>query len=621
VKRTVLFIAVILVVLGLGCQLQRCRSGTEPTPVRVDSATLRLTNGGRIVGFTEGNGTHAWLGIPFARAPVGELRWKAALPADEWEGTREALRTGSVCTQIGGLLGGVPKEQHGKAIGSEDCLFLNVRAPAFAPDGIPQGEDRLPVMLWIHGGGNTIGHGGNYDGKTFVAEHRVVFITINYRLGPLGWFSHPAFRGTGTTPEDRSGNYGTLDVIRALTWVRDNISAFGGDPGNVTVFGESAGARNTVTMLLSPKARGLLHRAAVQSGGSTTITRARAENYRDAPEPGHAYSSRETINQLLIADGIAADRAAAKIRQDEMSDREIAAYLRSKGSYDILGVYEPRTGGMLSVPQLFRDGVVLPGESALDVFRDVSRYNAVPVILGTNRDEHKLFMVRDPEYVDIYFGLYMRMKDPELYELVAGYRTDIRKATGVDRLAAVLSESQGPSVYAYRFDWDEEPSILGMDMSAFLGAAHGVEIPFVFDNFASGFLARYLNSDQNLPGREALADSMSSYWAEFAYGGAPGRGRDGKQRVWRPWNNSPGRGDKFIIFDTPSDGGIRMSSDTIGLAEVRARLLAETDLGNQQEHCQMYVIALSDSELWDDEEYASLGREGCGGYPKQTYMR
>ena len=153
------------------------------------------------------------------------------------------------------------------------------------------------------------------------------------------------------------------------------------------------------------------------------------------------------------------------------------------------------------------------------------------------------------------------------------------------------------------------------------GAAHGVEIPFVFDNFSSGFLARYVNSEGNRPGREALASSMSSYWAEFADRGAPGRGRDGKQPEWRPWENGPGKADKFVIFDTPADGGIRMSSETMGLEEVRARLLAETGFRDQEDHCEMYVAALADSELWDDEEYASLGREGCGSYPKQAYSR
>jgi len=617
VKRIGFLIVVILVVVGVGYWLQRSRSEPEPEPVSADPVTLRLTSSGSVIGFAEDNGTHAWLGIPFARPPVGEWRWRAPLPPDDWKGTREALSIGSVCPQIGGLLGGVPDELHGKPIGSEDCLFLNIRAPASAPGQRAQ----LPVMVWIHGGGNTIGHGGNYDGSVFVAQYGVVFVTLNYRLGPLGWFSHPALRGEGTTPEDRSGNYGTLDVIRALSWVKGNIAAFGGDPERVTVFGESAGARNTITMMLSPKARGLFHRAAVQSGGSTTITRARAENYQDAADPGHGSSSREVISRLLIADGIAADRTGAMAHQEQMSDHEIAAYLRSKPAHDVLQMYQSRAAGMLSVPQLFRDGVVLPAEDALEAFSDVSRYNAVPVILGTNRDEHRLFMIRDPEYVNRYLGFYIRMKDPEHYELIDDYRTDIRKAAGVDRIAAALRDSQGPSVYAYRFDWDEEPSILGMDLGVLLGAAHGVEIPFVFNKFDTSFLARYTNSEGNRPGRQALGDSMSSYWAQLAYSGSPGWGRDGKQPEWRPWDNDPGAADKFIIFDTAEDGGIRMSSDTMGLDDLRARLLAETRFRDQEEHCQMYVMALADSELWDDGEYARLGSEGCGSYPKQNYMR
>jgi para-nitrobenzyl esterase len=476
-------------------------------------------------------------------------------------------------------------------------------------------------MLWIHGGGNTIGHAGGYDGSVFVEQHRVVFVTINYRLGPLGWFSHPALRGDDASPEDQSGNYGTLDVIRALTWVRSNIMAFGGDPGNVTVFGESAGARNTVMTMLSPKARGLFHRAAVQSGGSTTITRARGENYRDAEDPGHGSSSREVINRLLIADGIAADRESAMAHQARMDEGEMAEYLRSKPAHDLLKAYPTRAGGMLGVPQLFRDGVVLPAQDALEVFGDRRQYNAVPVILGTNRDEHKLFMIQDPEHVNRYLGFYIRLKDPERYELIDEYRTDMRKAGGVDGIAAVLRDSQGPSVYAYRFDWDEEPSILGMDLSVLLGAAHGMEIPFVFNNFGTSFTTRYTSSEENRPGREALGNSMSSYWAELAYTGSPGRGRDGQQPEWRAWDNTPGAKDKFIIFDTADDGGIRMSSDTIGVDDLRGRLLAETRFKDQEEHCRMYVMALADSDLFDDQEYAGLGSEGCGSYPKQDYMR
>ncbi len=160
-----------------------------------------------------------------------------------------------------------------------------------------------------------------------------------------------------------------------------------------------------------------------------------------------------------------------------------------------------------------------------------------------------------------------------------------------------------------------------MGLSALLGAAHGLEIPFVFNNFDSGFLGSYMSSDENLSGRRALAVAMSSYWAEFAYTGSPGRGRGQNQTEWRPWDNSLGAENKFIILDTPSDGGIRMSSNTVGLGELRERLRAEAGFRSQEEHCETYAIALAGSELWNDDEYARLGREGCGDYPKETYMR
>jgi para-nitrobenzyl esterase len=620
-KRAVLSVALILVVLVIGFRLWQYATRPEPRVVTADPATLRVTGSGPVVGFVEDNGTHAWLGIPFASPPVGELRWRAPLPPDAWERTREALEIGSVCTQIGGLLGGVAESQFGEPIGSEDCLFLNLWAPAFAPGRLPAGDGPLPVMVWLHGGGNTIGHGGSYNGKFLADRYGVIVVTINYRLGPFGWFSHPALRGEGATAEDRSGNYGTLDVIRSLAWVRDNIESFGGDPGNVTVFGESAGARNTVTLLHSPRARGLFHRAIVQSGGSLTMSRARAENYRDAREPGHRCSSREIVNQLLIADGLVTDREAAKARQDRMSDREIAAYLRGKEAYDFLALYKRRSAGMLSLPQLFRDGTVLPPENPLEVFADPDRYNAVPVILGSNRDEYKLFMIWDPEYVKTYFGFYRRMRDPELYERVSSYLTDHKKATGVDEIARILRESQGATVYAYRFDWDEEPSILGMDLSVLLGAAHGLEIPFVFGGVDSGFLGAYIASDGNYPGRKALSDVMSSYWAEFAYSGSPGRGRDGDALEWLPWDKGSPDGVKFIIFDTAADGGIRMASSTTRLRDLNERLLAETGFASQEKHCEIYVKLFEYSDLWDDRDYADLGREGCNGYPRESYAR
>jgi para-nitrobenzyl esterase len=613
-KKIILIILVILIILITGYQFLK-RGNEKPMVPMADPATERLTSTGRVIGYTEDNGSHAWLGIPFAQAPIGEMRWKAPIPAERWEGTRKALTIGPVCTQYGGQLSGVPKDMYGKVVGVEDCLFLNIWAPSFQPEKIPMGDDRLPVMVWIHGGGNSIGHGGSYSGKVLAARYRVIVVTFNYRLGPLGWFSHSALRERRMTPANKSGNYGTLDIIRALTWVKINIAYFGGNPKNITVFGESAGGRNTVSMLLSPMARGLFHRAIVQSGASRIDTMAVAENYWD--EGGHDYSSREVINRLLVADKTAPDREAARTYQEKMSDREIAEYLHKKSSSDILSVYKAWTAGMIYFPNLFQDGTVLPVGDSLEKFKSIARYNAVPVILGTNRDEFKLFMAQNPEYVNRYFRIFVRHKDQKLYNLVARYRSDAWKAFGADEIAAVLRETQGQSVYVYRFDWDEEPSVLGMDMGILLGAAHGMEIPFVFNNFSSGLGLDFLYTEDNRKGRETLSESMSSYWTQFAYSGFPGRGRWGKEIEWNAWDNSPGS-DKFIIFDTLKGGGIRMSSDIITRRVLKERLVAETGFPSQEKHCETYVRLFRNTDLWDSKEYENLG-EGCRDYPAERF--
>ncbi len=253
-------------------------------------------------------------------------------------------------------------------------------------------------MLWIHGGGNSIGRAGFYDGGNLAATHDVVVVAINYRLGPFGWFRHAALRGGESSAAERSGNFGTLDTIRALEWVRENIAAFGGDPDNVTIFGESAGGRNVVSLLLSRRAKGLFHRAIIQSGGMGGSTAAEAENFSDGDPPGHPYSSSEIIASLLVRDGTAPDREAARQHMASMGAADLESYLRGKSHQEILVAYaedpsEPP--GMLNFPQVFRDGAVLPREQPTERLAR-GTYNKVPVILGTNRDENKLFMAFDP---------------------------------------------------------------------------------------------------------------------------------------------------------------------------------------------------------------------------------
>jgi para-nitrobenzyl esterase len=213
--------------------------GQSAAPV-ADPAARRATTTGPVVGMQGAYGNHEWRGLPYAKPPLGALRWRAPQPPDAWTATRVALEFGPPCTQYASQLGGVSGRE-GSVGGSEDCLTLNVYAPRVAENAVPAGDRRWPVMVWIHGGGNSIGESGFYNGGHLAAAENVVVVTINYRLGPFGWFRHAALRADAADAAEQSGNFAVLDHLRALAWVRDNIAAFGGDPDNVTIFGESAG--------------------------------------------------------------------------------------------------------------------------------------------------------------------------------------------------------------------------------------------------------------------------------------------------------------------------------------------------------------------------------------------
>ncbi|MFI5396931.1 MAG: carboxylesterase/lipase family protein [Candidatus Binatia bacterium] len=619
-------LATLIVVVSV-CASGCARSESEP---RVpDPTSRRVTRSGEVLGFQGRYGSHAWLGIPYAKPPVGVLRWRAPQPPDVWTGKREALNFGSPCTQFASPIGGV-KGPVGTPVGSEDCLYLNVYAPQLAATDISNGATRLPVMVWIHGGGNTIGEAAFYNGGNLAVTERVIVVTLNYRLGPFGWFRHPALRGEGTSELDRSGNFGTLDLIRGLEWVRENISAFGGDPDNLTIFGESAGGTNVFTLLLSPRARGLFHRAIVESGGLHLSTVTEGENLTDAAEPGDVNSSNEVLLRLLAKDRTAADRAAALTRLAAMNDATVERYLRGKSNMDILSVYTPmRDLGMVDMPKVFRDGVVLPQEEPMRCLARPDCYNRVPVMLGTNRDENKLFLFADPARVRKFLWIFLRLRDEQRYNLSAEYMAKMWKATGADEPAAAMRAVQGPNVFVYRFDWDEEPRVLGADLSVMLGASHGFEIPFVFGHFDLGRAGNMIFTKKNEPGRMELAAEMMSYWAEFAYAGAPGHGRDGRLREWTPWGESSaaspggtsasGTSPKFVIFNTAAGGGVRMLSDAVTRASVLAAIDADPRLPTQREKCMIFRELTSWSMGMTKKDYPTAGRNGCAAFPFDTY--
>ena len=555
--------------------------------------THRRIAQGEITGYETENGALVWRGIPYAQPPIDDLRWKAPRPPLPWEGTLAAVENGNAPFQGLHLAPPFVDEDGDGFVGSEDCLYLNIFAPAEAT-----AADRLPVMYWIPGGGNVGGHNASpsYDGSVLSQRHRVIVVTINYRLGIMGWFMHPALADKADNPEERSGNWGTLDTIRGLEWVRDNVAQFGGDPGNVTIFGESAGGVNVLSLLLSPLAKGLFHRAISQSGALLEMPLSTALNYMDDEVPGLPNSGPEVVNGILMRDGKADTRDAAKQMQQEMSDEQIRKLLYSQTPAQIHHIVNPDAIRLYPAPRLFSDGAVLPAEPAIDAFA-AGKFNRVPMIIGTNRDERRFYQMQEP------FWQKMLKTAPGDYVRYAAYGALVWKQRYVDDVVRAMKRAEHDDLYVYRFEWDEEGVVDGIDLSTALGAGHTVEIPFVFGR-GNGLTLSLGNPDN--PGRRSLSAAMMSYWTQMAYHGKPGRGRDGKGVEWTPWDSDPETG-KMIIFDTPSDGGIRISSEEVTEEGIKERLLNDRGFKEDRMRRWLYKGIFAGRPAWRDEEYRRLG--------------
>ncbi len=575
-----------------------------------DQATRRALPAGEVVGGVGRYGAHAWLGIPYAQPPVGPLRWRSPQPMPPWTGTREALASGAACMQAASEFGGTDSAPGGTPTGSEDCLTLNVWAPQFLPDAVPAAGKRLPVMVWIHGGGNTVGTASFYDGGNLATTYGMVVVAIQYRLGPFGWLRHDALRAGAADDVERSGNFGTLDQVRALAWVRENVAAFGGDPDNVTVFGESAGGQNVYMMLLAPQARGLFQRAIVESGGLWAMTLAEAEDFADDPQPGHRQSSNEILLRLLQTDG-APDRAAARAKLAAMEPSAVAGWLRAKPANDILLAYDRPPSGLIDMPRVFRDGVVVPDGDLAERLRQPNGWNRVPVMAGTNRDEQKLFLFPDPTRIHYLLGFLPRFVDEPWYQASAEYLSRLWKVVGADGPAQAMTQNQ-PGVFLYRFDWDEEPSVLGADLGQMLGAAHAFEIPFVFGHWDLGRAGNRIFTSANEPGRQALSRAMMSYWAQFARTGNPGKGAGGDLPEWPAWHPTA---PSYIVFDTPAGGGIHLVQATETKDRVLADIQADPRLAAPRARCRILRELAAWGRAYGKAEYA----EACPTFPFDGY--
>jgi len=525
---------------------------------------------GAIQGSLSSDGTTMiWQGVPYAKPPVDDfvyqnyLRWKAPQEPAPWQGVRDATKPALKCTQLNTTDDWLRTGEIDKDSG-EDCLYVNV----FRPNS----SKKLPVYVWIHGGSNNFGSAREYGGAELAVRSDVVVVVVQYRLGPIGWFFHPALQ-SGTDPLSDSGNFGTLDSVQALKWIQKNIEAFGGDPNKVTVTGESAGAHNTMNLVISPLGKGLFNGAMYESGGMAPVT----------ADSGRASANDYVEKLLMFKDGVStpvssATRAIYKQKRIDMENAgTLASYLRGSKAGDLfLAIL--KYGSVPTFP-IIMDGNVMPLGGWIPAIRS-GNYNKMPIILGSNEYELKSFeplfgsivnlfgapstlptygwadlftSVRNnntPKYEDILKTPF----DQDLYDK-AGYFGSLQwKAKNVDSLAHELSQVQD-KVYAYFFKWGG----IGSGPYPFdriYAAGHASEIAFFGLGFDQGLFNLPFTA-ANQPGRDELKGAMMGYLSNFARTGNPNSGDPqhmfpAKRTKWEQWSNVSG-GPKAIVFDADLD--------------------------------------------------------------------
>jgi para-nitrobenzyl esterase len=444
----------------------------------------------------------AFLGIPYAAAPIGDLRWRPPQAHPGWQGVLDASEFGPHCPQAA--------SPYGIASTTEDCLYLNVFTPEKTNPGRPH---LLPVMLWIHGGGLVAGESDDYDPTPLVAKG-VVVVTINYRLGELGFLAHPALSAESTT--GASGNYGLMDQQAAMRWVQRNIRAFGGDADNVTIFGQSAGGLSVHAELASPLAAGLFHKAIVESGAYSLI------------QPSLA--SAEALGTAFAAAAGCPDQKAACLR-----------------ALSVSAILATHTGSTI-VPNL--DGSVLP-QTVVSAF-STGQFNRVPVIEGSTHDEWRLFVAQTelatgtpltaagyipaimatlgvPAAVaSVIAGAYPLAAYPSPSVALGAVGTDAIFSCNA-RLSAGLLSHFVPT-YQYEFNDPAAPMLFFPPVSFPTGAYHASELDYIFDLNETPIANPGLT-----PAQQDLSDAMIGYWTQFARSGDP---NSAGAPAWPPYGAS-----------------------------------------------------------------------------------
>ncbi len=449
----------------------------------------QVKTGAGVVEGKEDGSVRAFLGIPYAASPVGDLRWKPPAPVAKWAGVRAATKFGPHCMQ-GNVFGDMTFRDSG---GSEDCLSLNVWVPA------KPSVSKLPVMVWIYGGGFVAGatSEGRQDG-THLAQQGVVVVSMNYRLGVFGFFVHPEL--AKESGRNSAGNYGLLDQVAALQWVHDNIAAFGGDPGNVTIFGESAGSFSVSGLMASPLAKGLFQKAIGESGGAG-----------ERPDSEQSEKSRE-IKDSKLASSTLGVQTLAELRAIP-AEKLLNAFFKPGGENNF--AFGPDV-----------DGYFLP-EPASAIFA-AGKQNDVPLLAGWNHDEGSFDIAFSPQKpaaeslkataqkefgakADEFLRLYPAATDAQAQRSILDFAGDRFIAWSTWWWMEAQSKTGKQPIYRYRFDLGPPADPKGPQ----LGAYHSAEIEYVFGQLDSKAGVAWRAEDRQ------LSEAMQKYWANFARSGDP----------------------------------------------------------------------------------------------------
>ncbi|MFV0382950.1 carboxylesterase family protein [Paracoccus sp. (in: a-proteobacteria)] len=509
---------------------------------------LQTTQDGQVSGSEINDGkTLHWQGIPYARPPVGDLRWKAPQPPEPRSDVFDATGEAPLCPQMGA----------DGAAGAEDCLTLDIFRPNTEETG-------LPVLVYIHGGNNQGGTSREINAEEMALSANAVVVSLNYRLGLLGFNALPALE-TGNAEED-SGNYTLLDFARSLDWLKENVAAFGGDGENITVSGFSAGGRDVMALLISPIFAGKFQKAISFSGGMTL-----------ADEGASARLIAGAIAPLVVADGVKPTETEAT---DWLlsSEPDVRDYLYGLPAERLAGLMTNAGIRMAVFPHLYNDGAVLPNEGYA-----TTAYNSVPLIMVTGSKEFSLFARGASEFGALDDD--QLLAEPGMlaeYAFTIDHGSDLYTLFNAEQSAEIMFASYHAPIYTMRFAWGGDESIVGERMARLYGSFHGVWVPF-FTARTTGFSATFPEAFDNM-GAKDLTSQVGAYVKNFIRDGDP----NGEGLVtWKPWDSATS-GPTQLVLDADMDkASIVQSEERTRYDDLLAAIESDDSIPQEQKAQQI----------------------------------